>query len=49
MFMQIASLLWAFEITPGKDANGNIVLPDPMDGIDDGLVVYVTDSSSFDS
>ncbi|KAK7443507.1 hypothetical protein VKT23_015679 [Stygiomarasmius scandens] len=43
MFMQIASLLWAFEITPGKDANGNIVLPDPMDGIDDGLVVRPPD------
>ncbi|THU85807.1 cytochrome P450 [Dendrothele bispora CBS 962.96] len=39
IFMQIASLLWAFDIKSGKDANGIIVLPDAMNGINDGLVV----------
>lgn len=32
--------MWAFDITPGKDASGNIVLPDPDDSFDQGLVVY---------
>ncbi|KAJ7250654.1 cytochrome P450 [Mycena rebaudengoi] len=39
MFIQIASLFWSFDITPGKDANGNVVLPDPMDSVDEGLIV----------
>ncbi|THU96158.1 cytochrome P450 [Dendrothele bispora CBS 962.96] len=39
IFIQIAFLLWAFDIKPGKDVNGNIVLPDAMDGFGDGLVV----------
>ncbi|THU96152.1 hypothetical protein K435DRAFT_664945, partial [Dendrothele bispora CBS 962.96] len=38
IFIQIAFLLWAFDIKPGKDAKGNIVLPDPMDGIGNGLI-----------
>ncbi|KAJ7463500.1 cytochrome P450 [Mycena galericulata] len=30
MFIEIASLLWAFNIAPGLDANGVQTLPDPM-------------------
>jgi hypothetical protein len=40
MFIEIAALLWAFNITPAKDAQGNAILPDPMDSVDEGLVVY---------
>ena len=47
MFIEIAALLWAFNITPAKDAKGNDILPDPMDSVDEGLVVYV--SSIFDT
>ncbi|KAJ7899595.1 cytochrome P450 [Mycena olivaceomarginata] len=39
MFIKIACLLWSFNIAPGKDKDGNIVLPDPTDSIDEGLVV----------
>lgn len=42
MFIEIAALLWSFNITPAKDANGNAILPDPMDSVDEGLVVYVS-------
>ncbi|KAJ7780309.1 cytochrome P450 [Mycena maculata] len=39
MFIEIASLLWSFNIGAGRNQEGNIVLPDPMDTIDDGLIV----------
>ncbi|KAJ8507836.1 hypothetical protein ONZ45_g9819 [Pleurotus djamor] len=39
MFIEIACLLWACNIRPGKDENGNVVMPDPHDSIDEGLVV----------
>jgi len=39
MFVEIAALLWCFDITPAKDAQGKDILPDPMDSVDEGLVV----------
>lgn len=39
MFIEIACILWSFNISPGKDEKGNIVLPDSMDSLDEGLVV----------
>ncbi|KIM36639.1 hypothetical protein M413DRAFT_286074 [Hebeloma cylindrosporum] len=42
MFIGIARLLWAFNITPAKDAIGNAILPDAMDSVDEGLVVRPT-------
>jgi hypothetical protein len=39
MFIQIAMLLWGFNITPAKDANGKDILPDSMKSVDEGLVV----------
>ncbi|KIK68270.1 hypothetical protein GYMLUDRAFT_256026 [Collybiopsis luxurians FD-317 M1] len=39
LFIQIASLLWAFDISPEVDASGNPCLPDSLDCIDYGLVV----------
>ncbi|KAJ7690176.1 cytochrome P450 [Mycena olivaceomarginata] len=39
MFIEIACLLWSFNIGPGKNKDDNIVLPDPTDSIDEGLVV----------
>ncbi|KAJ7305648.1 cytochrome P450 [Mycena albidolilacea] len=39
MLIEIACLLWSFNIRPGKNKDGNIVLPDPTDSIDEGLVV----------
>ncbi|KAJ6598661.1 cytochrome P450 [Mycena sp. CBHHK59/15] len=39
MFIQIACLLWCFVIGPGEDEHGNIVMPDPMDSVDEGLIV----------
>ena len=39
MFINIATLLWAFDIGRGKDANGNIVTPDANAFEDRGLVV----------
>jgi hypothetical protein len=39
MFIEIACILWCFNIGPGKDAEGNVVLPDPNESLDEGLVV----------
>ncbi|KAJ7446930.1 cytochrome P450 [Mycena galericulata] len=39
MFIQIACLLWCFDIGPAKDEQGNIVMPDPMNSVDEGLIV----------
>ncbi|KAJ7477309.1 cytochrome P450 [Mycena galericulata] len=41
MFIQIACLLWCFDIGPAKDEQGNIVMPDPMNSVDEGLIVCV--------
>ncbi|KAJ7577362.1 cytochrome P450 [Mycena floridula] len=39
LFIWMASLIWCFNIRPGKDAQGNDVVPDPMNSVDEGLVV----------
>ncbi|KAF4565688.1 hypothetical protein EYR36_002266 [Pleurotus pulmonarius] len=39
MFIEIASILWACNIRPGKNEAGEIVMPDPQNSIDEGLVV----------
>ncbi|KAK7056377.1 hypothetical protein VNI00_002931 [Paramarasmius palmivorus] len=39
LFIYIASMLWAFDIKPGTDRDGKIVLPDPDAGVGDGLIV----------
>jgi hypothetical protein len=35
----MALILWSFNISPGKDAGGNTVLPDPDAMIASGVVV----------
>lgn len=42
--LNIATVLWAFNVEKGIDADGNVVTPDPNDLIDTGLVVYVITS-----
>ncbi|KIK51147.1 hypothetical protein GYMLUDRAFT_252319 [Collybiopsis luxurians FD-317 M1] len=39
MFIEIASMLWALNISPEVDANGKAVLPNSLESIDEGLVV----------
>ena len=39
IMLNIATTLWAFSIEKGRDADGNIVTPDPDNMIDEGLVV----------
>ncbi|KAJ7940382.1 cytochrome P450 [Mycena leptocephala] len=39
LFIQMALILWSFNISPGKDADGNTVLPDPDAMIASGVVV----------
>lgn len=41
IFINIASVLWAFNIGPNKNSDGDFVLPDPHNSVDEGLVVYV--------
>ena len=41
IFIEAAILLWAFNFAPGKDANGNIVLPSTTECENDSLVMYV--------
>lgn len=41
MFIEIAAILWAFNISPAKDEDGKVTLPDVDDCVDEGLVVYV--------
>jgi cytochrome P450 len=41
MYIEIAALLWCFDILPSKDAAGKPIIPDPLDSVDEGLVVYV--------
>ena len=38
LFLAIARLLWAFEFHTGKDADGNVVMPD-MDDLTEGMLV----------
>ena len=37
--MNAASLVWAFNIKPTRDANGNEILPDRDAVVDEGLAV----------
>ncbi|KAH8091810.1 cytochrome P450 [Cristinia sonorae] len=39
ILLNIATILWAFNIEKGRDAEGNLVTPNPDDQIDEGLVV----------
>jgi len=39
MFIQVASILWGFNIAAGKDKDGRTVTPDPDSDIVDGLAV----------
>ncbi|PFH53325.1 hypothetical protein AMATHDRAFT_55202 [Amanita thiersii Skay4041] len=39
MFMEMACILWAFDISPGKNEYGEIVKPNPDDAHVEGLVV----------
>ncbi|KAJ3804446.1 cytochrome P450 [Lentinula lateritia] len=39
MFIEIACLLWAFNIRAENDSKGRNILPDSLDSIDEGLVV----------
>lgn len=34
LFLNIATLLWAFNIEKGKDATGKVIAPDPTNFID---------------
>ncbi|KAI3602517.1 cytochrome p450 [Moniliophthora roreri] len=43
MFIYTACILWAFNVSPGTDERGNIILPDADAGISDGLVVRPPD------
>lgn len=45
LFLAMAKLLWAFEMLPGKDADGNTVQPDtdPVTGYCEGFLVCVND------
>ncbi|EEB99730.1 hypothetical protein MPER_00522 [Moniliophthora perniciosa FA553] len=43
MFIYAARILGAFNISPGGDERGNIILPDADAGISDGLVVRPPD------
>ena len=39
LFMNVVFLLWAFDIRPAEDADGQPILPSRDDLVDDGLVV----------
>jgi cytochrome P450 len=41
LFIQIASLLWAFKFLPKKDADGQEQMPNPDLFLDEGLVMWV--------
>ena len=45
LFLAISKLLWAFEIKPGKDKNGNLTKPDidPVTGYSEGFLVCAND------
>ncbi|EJT98455.1 cytochrome P450 [Dacryopinax primogenitus] len=41
VYVEMAYLLWAFDIEKAKDANGKDIVPNDMDFSDKGLTVYV--------
>lgn len=41
LFMDFATLLWAFNVEKARDVNGQVITPSRTEVIDEGLVVYV--------
>lgn len=42
MFVEMALLLWCFDILPAMDNSGKHLLPDAMEFVGEALVVYIT-------
>ena len=47
LYINITTMLWAFDIGKAKDADGHLITPSRTECVDDGLAVYAIVSLVF--